>query len=328
MLVALTVLGVFVFALGNFSTGKGRTFYVDFKFVGNLAGGAPVKVSGIKVGKIQDIEFHAGRFDPKLKRRVFVRLTIWVEERALPSIRTDSQFYINTQGVLGEQYLEITPGNQDSPKSKPLVEGAIRVGQDPPRADLVISRLYTFLETITDLLSKERTSIVSIVKNGARSLDTLDKLLSENREKVKRLLDDADKLVVEATALSQDVRHGLNGGRSLRNALANVDRMTRTLNAELGPLLAKAHKALDGAAELGKAIGPEQRRKLLEVLDRILAITKKVDHIAGDSQRIVASVRRGEGTAGALVMDREVYEDVKEMVRDLKRNPWKFFWKE
>ena len=48
----------------------------------------------------------------------------------------------------------------------------------------------------------------------------------------------------------------------------------------------------------------------------------------GAAAHIVAQVRRGRGTAGALVMDREIYEDIKEMVRDLKRNPWKFFWKE
>ena len=28
------------------------------------------------------------------------------------------------------------------------------------------------------------------------------------------------------------------------------------------------------------------------------------------------------------VMDEQIYDDVQEMVRDLKHNPWKFFWKE
>ena len=328
VLVALGVLGAFIFALGHFSTKEGQTFYVDFKFVGNLAEGAPVKVSGIKVGKIKEIQFLAGKYDAKLKRRVFVRLKVWVEKRAVKAIRSDSEFYINTQGVLGEQYLEITPGNLDDKKSTQLPAGAIVVGEDPPRADLVVARLYLFLETVTDLLKKERQSIVNIVKNGAKSLETLDKILTENRGKIKKLLDDADKLVLEATGLSQDVRRGIGGGRTIRTTLANVNRMTYTLNRELDPLLAKAKKALDSAAELGKVIGPEQRKKLLKVLDRILTITDKVDKIAGDAQTIVANVRRGQGTAGALVMDREIYEDIKEMVRDLKRNPWKFFWKE
>ncbi|MDY0000309.1 MAG: MlaD family protein [Polyangia bacterium] len=328
VLVASGVLLAFIFALGHFSTAEGQSIYVDFKFVGSLGQGAPVKVSGIKIGKIEQIQFLAGKYDPKLGRRVFVRLKIWVEKRATPAIRSDSRFYINTQGILGEQYLEITPGNQDDPRSKPIPAGATLVGEDPPRADLVIARLYTLLESLTDLLHKERDTLVGMVKTGARSLDSLDKILVENRSKISKLLDDADRLVVEATDLSKDLRSGLDGGRTLRSSLANVNRMTGTLDRELDPLLDKAKKALDSAAELGKVIGPEQRDKLMQVLDRILSITEKADRIAGDAQSVVSRVRMGQGSAGALLMDREIYEDVKEMVRDLKRNPWKFFWKE
>lgn len=328
VLVALGVLGGFIFALGHFSVSKGQIFYVDFKFVGNLAQGAPVKVSGIKVGKIREIQFHAGKYEPKLKRRVFVRLKIWVENRALRTIRTDSHFYINTQGVLGEQYLEITPGNLDDKKQRRLTAGEIRQGEDPPRADLIVARLYAFLETVTDLLKTERKTLVGVVKSAGKSLEALNIILTENRTRVSRILDDADKLVTEATGLTKDIRHGLGGGRSIRSTLANVNRVTYTLSRELDPLLAKARKALDSAAELGKIIGPDQRKKLLTILDRILKITQKVDTMAGDAAVIVSSVRRGQGTAGAFVMDREIYEDVKEMVRDLKRNPWKFFWKE
>jgi phospholipid/cholesterol/gamma-HCH transport system substrate-binding protein len=328
VLSSLAILGGFIFALGHFSASSGQVFYVDFKFVGNLPAGAPVKVSGIKIGKVKEIQFLAGKYDAKLKRRVYVRLKVWVENRALKAIRTDSNFYINTQGVLGEQYLEITPGNLDSKKSKQIAAGEIRVGEDPPRADLIVARLYSFLETVTNLLKSERKTIVQIVRTGAKSLENLNIILVENRTRVSKLLDDADKLVTEATALSKDVRHGIGGGRTIRNTLANVNRMTYTLSKELDPLLAKAKKALDSAAELGKIIGPEQRKKILKILDRVLTITQKVDGLAGDAAHIVAEVRRGKGTAGALVMDREIYEDIKEMVRDLKRNPWKFFWKE
>ena len=130
ILVCMGLLAGFVFILGNFSLSKGMHFYVDFQFVGNLAEGAPVKVSGIKVGKIKEIQFHAGKYDDKLKRRIFVRLKVWVEDRAAKAIRTDSNFYINTQGMLGEQYLEITPGNLDDKKSRQIRPGEIRVGEE------------------------------------------------------------------------------------------------------------------------------------------------------------------------------------------------------
>ena len=47
-----------------------------------------------------------------------------------------------------------------------------------------------------------------------------------------------------------------------------------------------------------------------------------------DARVIVAHVRRGRGSVGALVMDEQLFDDLQEMARDLKHNPWKFFWKE
>jgi phospholipid/cholesterol/gamma-HCH transport system substrate-binding protein len=47
-----------------------------------------------------------------------------------------------------------------------------------------------------------------------------------------------------------------------------------------------------------------------------------------DAKQIVGHMKRGEGTVGALLMDEEIYDDVQEMLRDLKHNPWKLFWRE
>jgi len=43
---------------------------------------------------------------------------------------------------------------------------------------------------------------------------------------------------------------------------------------------------------------------------------------------VVTDLRAGKGTAGALLSRDELYTDLRELIRDLKRNPWKFFWKE
>jgi hypothetical protein len=66
--------------------------------------GAPVKISGIKVGKVEAVDFWGGRVDPATQRRVQVRVRVWVEERAREAIRGDAEFFVNTAGVLGEQW--------------------------------------------------------------------------------------------------------------------------------------------------------------------------------------------------------------------------------
>jgi phospholipid/cholesterol/gamma-HCH transport system substrate-binding protein len=42
----------------------------------------------------------------------------------------------------------------------------------------------------------------------------------------------------------------------------------------------------------------------------------------------VAHIKKGDGSVGNLVMSEQLYDDLQELVRDLKHNPWKFFWKE
>ena len=42
-----------------------------------------------------------------------------------------------------------------------------------------------------------------------------------------------------------------------------------------------------------------------------------------------AALGGGSGkTSGPLLSRDELYSDLRELIRDLKRNPWKFFWKE
>ena len=65
ILIALVLLGGFIFILGNFSLSDGYTVYASFRYSGNIHPGAPVKVSGIKVGKVKSVQFRGGRVSAK-----------------------------------------------------------------------------------------------------------------------------------------------------------------------------------------------------------------------------------------------------------------------
>jgi phospholipid/cholesterol/gamma-HCH transport system substrate-binding protein len=49
---------------------------------------------------------------------------------------------------------------------------------------------------------------------------------------------------------------------------------------------------------------------------------------AKDLGEMVAHIKAGKGTAGALIMDEALFDDLQELMRDLKHNPWKIMWKE
>jgi phospholipid/cholesterol/gamma-HCH transport system substrate-binding protein len=322
---ALALLAGFVVVLGNVSFAKGYRFFVDFNFSGNIQNGAPVKISGIKVGKVEEVMFLGGRIDPQTKRRVQVRLKVWVESRVREAIRQDADFFVNTQGVLGEQYLEIVPGSYDKP---PLAENAIVKGTDPPRTDLIVARLYDFLDQITRLLHDDKDLIIDFLKGGTSVVRTVDKLLQDNRTQIANLLADLDKFTVETTALIKNVRQGLGRPEEVQKFVANLRQISTVVSRDVEELVVRAKKALDGVNSAASLVQGEDKKKIIRAIDELTTLSVKAGRIATDAQAMVADIRAGKGSAGAFLKDEQLYEDIKEMVRDLKRNPWKFFWKE
>lgn len=325
LVVAAALLVTLLALLGNVWLRPGYKLFADFDFAGNIQPGAPVRVSGFKVGRIDDIEFLGGEIDPKTGRSVQVRLHVWLENRVSQTIRQDAEFYINTAGVLGEQYLEIVPGTREKPA---LAANSTVRGTDPPRTDLIFARLYELLDSITRLLRDDRDLIRDFLKSGASLVRTLDGILQANHEQVGSLIANLDKFTLETTALVRSVRQGVGDAARIRAMLANVERLSAAISRDIDPLIAKAKRALDGVGELGQAVGPSQRESIRRALDQLGTISERVSRTTADAQLLVADLRMGKGTAGAFLRDEQLYDDVKEMVRDLKRNPWKFLWRE
>jgi len=325
VLVALGVLGAFIFVLGNFTVGKGFTFYVDFDFSGNVQAGAPVKVAGIKVGKVEAVQYRGGEQDPKSGRRVYVRVKAWVEERVRGTVFEDAEFFINTQGVLGEQYLEVVPGTPAKPAIKP---DQVLLGVTPPRMDLVVARLYEVLDGVTRLLRDEKQTISDLLRSGTRALKSVNLLLVENRAEIKDLLASLEKFTSESAELVKGLRAGVGGPQRLRNTLAALEQTTTSVAKNIDGLLTRTNKALDGVSSISEAVGPAEKQKIRKALDQLVKLGDQVTAVTAEARTMVSRLAKGKGTAGALLAREELYEDLKEMVRDLKRNPWKFLWRE
>src|SRR5205809_7977727 len=81
IVLSTVILLAFIFVLGNFSLHAGFKLYVDYDYIGSLQPGAPVKVSGIKVGKVESVELWGGKEDPQIHQRIQVRVEVWIEDR-------------------------------------------------------------------------------------------------------------------------------------------------------------------------------------------------------------------------------------------------------
>ncbi len=325
VVVSVGVLIAFVALLGGLSLSPGFRVYVDYDFSGNIHSGAPVKISGIRVGKVEEVRFMGGQLDPLVGRRVQVRLVVRLEQRARAAIHQDAEFFVNTQGVLGEQYLEIAPGSYEKPELQP--EAIVR-GINPPRTDLIIARLYEFLDAVTSLLREDKEVFRDLLRSGAKVARSLDQLLGENREEIKKLLGDLDRLTSESADLVAKIDRGLGDAEELRKTLANIEAISTAVRTDIGPLIQKTRRVLDGVGDVTAMIGPEEKKKVLRALDELLALAGKAQVLAGDAAAITQDLRKGKGSIGPLLVDPQVYDDLKELTRDLKRNPWKFFWRE
>src|SRR5262245_62845283 len=81
ILVSLGILAAFILIMGGLNFEKTYTVYVDFDNPGGLQSGAPVRVAGVKVGKVAELRFMGGTIDPKKNRRTLVRCKLAIEER-------------------------------------------------------------------------------------------------------------------------------------------------------------------------------------------------------------------------------------------------------
>lgn len=332
LLIAISsaILVGFIFVLGHFSLSSGFTLQVDYDYIGALQPGAPVKISGIKIGKVTDVEFRGGAVDPKLGKRVQVRVTAWIEDRAAGSIRSDAEFFINTAGVLGEQYLEIVPGTDwDHP---PLAAGSVIHGlpwvHDPPRTDLVVARLYEVLDGVSSVLHDDRDAIKHLLTNSADAVAQLDQLLVENHARIGDLIGNGADLAKEARTTLVKVNAGLGDGRPVASLVADADATLRTANSSLQTLTPPAQTLMTDATRAVGLVTADRLDRALDAADKAGTAAGKAGGLIDNVNGMVTDLRAGKGTAGALLSRDDIYTDLRELIRDLKRNPWKLFWKE
>lgn len=101
---ALFMLAMRVSNLAMASTGDAYELTARFQNIGGLTLRAPVKASGVLVGRVTGI-----RYDQESYEAI---VTLSVEKR-FAKFPVDTSASIFTSGLLGEQYIGLTPGAED-----------------------------------------------------------------------------------------------------------------------------------------------------------------------------------------------------------------------
>lgn len=142
---------------------------IRFNYISGLETSAPVHFAGHLVGKVTDIEI-LGKRDGQILVHAAIDKTV--------VLRQDSQAYIDMMGFLGEKFLELTPGSQDTPV---LAEGTILQGTEP----LALNEIMQKGTAVAEELQKTTVALQGLIGN-------LDDMLGENRSQIKGIMMNVD----------------------------------------------------------------------------------------------------------------------------------------
>jgi phospholipid/cholesterol/gamma-HCH transport system substrate-binding protein len=217
VLAAIFAIVVFVFWLGHSAFNHVEDVYYTY-FSGSVSGlsaGSPVRYRGVPVGTVGEIVI-----DPQDVERIRVTLKI----NPHTPIKTDTVAALESGGITGNSYIELTGGMRASP---PLVaeDGSIPVIQSSN------SSLTALIDDAPKLLGKLQQLADSA--NGALSAENL-KALSET-------LAHLDKVAANLEAMGPDLRH----------AVGNFSVLTDDLHNDMPKLLKTVQD--DGASIKGAA---------------------------------------------------------------------------
>jgi phospholipid/cholesterol/gamma-HCH transport system substrate-binding protein len=228
VLFALSCVGLLLFLWLSFGgtipfNPEGYRVKISFPNAGQLAQQADVRIAGVTVGKVLDKSL-----DPQGNRTV---ATIQIERKYAP-IRQDARAILRLKTIIGETYVELTPG---SAHAKPVPDGGLLArGQVQPAVQLdqvfntfnpetrqafqvwqqelakailgndqnlsnVLGNLPTFTADATDILrvlDVEHGSVVRLIQNGG----TVFSALTQDQSALRNLITSGESTFNETAA--------------------------------------------------------------------------------------------------------------------------------
>jgi len=221
--------GILLFAVGLFLIGDRRLLFTRHVEVaaafGKVTGvqiGTRVRLAGLDVGEVLEIGLPA-----RPSEKFLVRFRIRDDMRHL--VRRDSVAAIQTDGLVGASFLQLSLGTDESP----IVEtGTVLTGTDPIEfADLIQEGRDTFRlanRELQDLTGDVSNALVSLT----RIVDTTDAVVAKVGNEVERVgtigvrvAGDVEATVADVRGVVESVRAGKGTIGRLFNDTAFYDRM-------------------------------------------------------------------------------------------------------
>ena len=319
--VAIALAIMLIIAVGGQGGFSWEQYELKTKFpdVKGLKSGAVVRVAGVEVGKVAEVQLAGSEVEVLLK----------VNNENKSRITTESRASIGSLSLLGEPVIDISPSMQGTP----LNDGDILpAGRAPGQLADVAEGATQSLEQITGILQDLRAG-----------KGTLGKLFTD--EQIYR---EVNGLIASAGVVAGELGRGRGtlamlirdpaAYQRFNAALADIQETTKRVNAgegSLGRLLkdeALAKSLTSASANLDQVSARLTRNdntigRLLterELYDKFNSLTARID-------TLTENLSKGEGSAGQLLKDKQLYEnmnaaasELRQLIGDIRKDPRKY----
>jgi phospholipid/cholesterol/gamma-HCH transport system substrate-binding protein len=329
------LIGVMVFVLAVFLLGRKSalftptdTLFVRFAEVNGLTVGSPVRLSGLEVGSVEAITF------PKNLRTKGAVVKLAVRSTLMERVREDSRAFIDSNGLLGDKIINISLGDPSLPRVRD--GGTLKAGETLTFESLA-NTLHTAIESVKGVAQKAELVL------GQTADSEVQADIRRITSSLANVLEEVESGKGSVHSLIYEPRHA----RELDDTLASMRVLalrTRAAMERVDHVLAEVESGQGGLHRLvygkGAADAVEQfalaAREVSTVLREVregqgLAHTLLYDDDAAEFitelnafattlNRMAGEVDQGRGTLGGLIKDPTVYEDLKTVLGNVRRN--------
>jgi phospholipid/cholesterol/gamma-HCH transport system substrate-binding protein len=323
----LLVAAVLVFLavhMGGIGAEDRLTVEVLFDDAAGLVRDCDVTMAGVKIGSVAALDVEQGR----------ALVTLHVRRSA--GVRAEDTAAIRLRSLLGDKYIAIERGDPEAPL---LRDGErLKHSSGPVELDRFLARLEPLIEELEPGAEQPRAPLTRTMERIERlsgmlieSLEGHEQELGEALGNLRRLAErlarsegtDPEKfgaMVRELTA-AMDSLDAL-----LRRQRSNIDRLTENLSAISEPLAETAPSITANLDRLLAALAPAAD-DLAETSARIGELGDRLDGLLTRWEAITRNLEEGQGTAGKLLTDDTLYTETLELIRELRRHPWRLLRK-
>lgn len=306
VLLGLIVLTFFTFRVSKWGliAEKGYRLTVDFDSAAGLEPKSDVKMAGVPIGKVEEIQLVGNRARLVLRIHKEIRIPI------------DSVGSIQTQGLLGEKYVEILPG-KDAQRNLPA-GGQVANTLTPVNLDEMVRKLSAigddvkkFTESLSSTFGTEegKKALGDILRDVKATTEVLRTVVTGNEQRFDRIVANIDRLSADLSDISA------NNKQDVRATIANLRAFSDTLKTETPSLVRK----LEEMSERVSDIAGDNRENLKETIANLKTASARLDNTLDAAGKVMAKIDRGEGTLGRLVNDNTAHTSLTDTLDGVNR---------